>query len=122
MTLYRRPNNSAELNNRKTELRKIFSPGSYEKWRRTIVPRWQKSLKKHVCGKVHVVMPVDTVGHPSVQPTELFELAGNCILKRISQSGVVQKARDTIRAQIFSNLLVMSSQSSWNCCVRKTGR
>ena len=86
-------------------------------------PAWQKSLQKHVCGKMHVVMPVDTVRQPSVETAELFELASDRIRKGIGQSVVVQKARDTTRAKTFSNLLVMGGQSSWNCrCGKRSAK
>jgi hypothetical protein len=60
------------------------------------------------------MMAVNAVRCPSVQATELFELAGDRVLKGIRQSGVIQEPRETVRAQILADLLVMGCQASWN--------
>lgn len=65
------------------------------------------------------MMAVNTVWRFSVQASELFELAGYNILKRIRQSRVIQKPRETVREQIFADLLVMACQRRWNLSRRK---
>ncbi len=61
-----------------------------------------------------MMMAVNAIGCPSIQATELFKLTSDYVLKGICQSGVIQEPRETARAQILADLLVMVRQECWN--------